>query len=133
MHTLDPTETGARLSIHRSSPSQQKSPTVKYQGNFTRTPGLMYTPFPIEAPNNRRIVHFTREIGMQYERTSGRPKKYQSACTSSERPLSYSLLSGRERSTILWEGAFIVLRRAQQAPGEAYAGGQGLPEAVGSR
>ena len=44
---------------------------------------------------------FEPEIGSQYERTSGYPRKYHKAQMKKGRPLSYSVLSGCERSTIM--------------------------------
>ena len=86
MQECAPMVTRARLSTHKSSPSQEWSPTSKYHGNFTRSPGLIYTPLPTLAPNSRRSQHRNDEDVINEVRSKGRAKKYHRTSTTRGAP-----------------------------------------------
>src|SRR5579871_3661059 len=98
MQTWEPMVTCAKLSIQTSSPIQQWSPIVRYQGNLTLTPGLMYAPLPTLAPKIRSTNAFNLGTAKNLEETNGEPEKCQRSLSPNERPLSNSELSGIDRS-----------------------------------
>lgn len=55
MQQFLPIVTGARLSIHTSSPIHECAPTWSFQGNLIRTQGLITTPLPIREPKALRM------------------------------------------------------------------------------
>src|SRR5277367_4641228 len=59
MQQFLPILTGARLSIHTSSPIHECAPTWSFQGNLIRTQGLITTPLAIWEPKalSMRIRH----------------------------------------------------------------------------
>src|ERR1035437_456635 len=101
MHTSSPIVTFARLSIHTSSPIQERSPSERSQGYLTRTQGLMTTESPMRAPKIRSRMTLTRDEGNTLERSTGRPRKNQSACVTVDRPAWYQELSNVERSGLI--------------------------------
>src|SRR4051794_36257416 len=102
--------TCSRLSIQQSSPIHESAPIVSRHGYFTLTPGLMTTPGPIRAPNNRSRDLRTEDEGLIDDLIIGRPKKNHMEAMILPRPGLYQELSNVLRSTLRGMGQKMQFR-----------------------
>src|ERR1017187_7509012 len=99
MQTFASIQPSAKLSIQQSSPSQEFFPILSNHGYFTLTPGLMTTPTPTFAPNDRSIQRRAAEKRSSEDRSSGSPEKNHAIWTTLSPPGWYQSFRKLRRLT----------------------------------
>src|SRR5215475_216569 len=106
MQQWAPIVTRSKFKMKTSSPIQANSPMLNFQGRWILTRGLITTPLPTWAPNNRRTEHFQAEGIGHAGRNIKHLIRYHAASTNLGRPRSRprpgSKRSFRTRVILLW-------------------------------